>query len=40
ELAALGGQVWMSGADDAAFAELTHRAQILRVTPGRITAAN
>jgi DNA replication and repair protein RecF len=40
ELAALGGQVWMTGADDAAFAELTHRAQILRVTPGHITAAN
>jgi DNA replication and repair protein RecF len=40
ELAAIGGQVWMTGADDAAFTELTHRAQILRVTPGRITAAN
>ncbi|MEA2842238.1 MAG: replication and repair protein RecF [Methylobacteriaceae bacterium] len=40
ELAAIGGQVWMTGADDAALTELTHRAQILRVTPGRITAAN
>jgi DNA replication and repair protein RecF len=40
ELMGLGGQVWMTGADDAAFAELTHRAQILRVTPGRISAAN
>jgi DNA replication and repair protein RecF len=40
ELVGLGGQVWMTGADDAAFTELTHRAQILRVTPGRITAAN
>ena len=40
ELAAIGGQVWMTGADDAAFSELTHRAQILRVTPGRITPAN
>ncbi|MEA2833317.1 MAG: hypothetical protein QOG66_1519, partial [Methylobacteriaceae bacterium] len=33
-------QVWMTGADDAAFSELAHRAQILRVTSGRITAAN
>jgi DNA replication and repair protein RecF len=40
ELAAIGGQVWMTGADDAAFAELAHRAQILRVTPGHIAAAN
>jgi DNA replication and repair protein RecF len=40
ELAALGGQVWMTGADEAAFAELAHRAQILRVTPGRISPAN
>ena len=40
ELASLGGQVWMTGADDAAFAELAHRAQILRVTPGRISSAN
>jgi DNA replication and repair protein RecF len=40
ELASLGCQVWMSGADDAPFTELAHRAQILRVTPGRITSAN
>jgi DNA replication and repair protein RecF len=40
ELASLGGQVWMTGADDAAFTELAHRAQILRVTPGRIATAN
>jgi DNA replication and repair protein RecF len=39
ELARIGGQVWMTGADDAAFAELAHRAQILRVTPGRIASA-
>jgi DNA replication and repair protein RecF len=39
ELAAIGGQVWMTGADDAAFTELAHRAQILRVTPGRIASA-
>jgi DNA replication and repair protein RecF len=40
ELAAIGGQIWMTGADDAAFAELDHRAQILRVTRGRIASAN
>jgi DNA replication and repair protein RecF len=40
ELARIGGQVWMTGADEAAFADLAGRAQILRVTPGRITAAN
>jgi DNA replication and repair protein RecF len=40
ELVGLGGQVWMTGADDAAFAELTDRAQILRVTPGRISRGN
>jgi DNA replication and repair protein RecF len=39
ELARIGGQVWMTGADDAAFAELAGRAQILRVTPGRIASA-
>jgi DNA replication and repair protein RecF len=39
ELAAIGGQVWMTGADDAAFAELAGRAQVLRVTPGRIASA-
>jgi DNA replication and repair protein RecF len=39
ELQRIGGQVWMTGADDAAFAELAHRAQILRVTPGRIASA-
>ncbi len=40
ELAALGGQVWMTGADESAFAELIGRAQILRVTPGHIARAN
>ena len=40
ELARIGGQVWMTGADEAAFAELADRAEILRVTPGRIAAAN
>ncbi|MCB1545723.1 MAG: DNA replication/repair protein RecF [Methylobacteriaceae bacterium] len=36
ELARLGGQAWLTGADPAAFADLAGRAQILRVTPGRI----
>ena len=36
ELATLPGQVWMTGADEAAFAPLEGRAQRLRVTPGRV----
>lgn len=36
ELARLGGQAWLTGADPAAFGDLAGRAQILRVTPGRI----
>ena len=36
ELARLGGQAWLTGADPAAFADLAGRAQVLRVTPGRI----
>jgi DNA replication and repair protein RecF len=39
ELAALGGQVWMTGADEAVFLELTSRAEIFHVTPGRIAPA-
>ena len=35
----LGGQVWMTGADPLAFAGLEGRAEILSVTPGRITRA-
>ena len=35
-LEALGGQVWMTGADEAAFADLRGRAAFLRVTPGRV----
>ena len=35
----IGGQVWMSGADAAVFAELHGRAQMLRVAPGRIVPA-
>lgn len=32
----LGAQVWMTGADPAAFAEIAGRAEILEVTPGRV----
>ncbi|WP_246657160.1 DNA replication/repair protein RecF [Methylocystis sp. B8] len=39
ELQALGGQVWMTGADPALFEPLWGRAELLLVTPGRITSA-
>ena len=35
-LCELGGQVWMTGADPQAFADLTGRAALLHVSPGRI----
>jgi DNA replication and repair protein RecF len=35
-LEALGGQVWMTGADPGLFAELVGRADVLQVSPGRI----
>jgi DNA replication and repair protein RecF len=35
-LGVLGGQVWLTGADPGTFAELESRAQLLRVTPGKI----
>jgi DNA replication and repair protein RecF len=35
-LAKLGGQIWLTGADPATFAEIGSRAQLLRVTAGRI----
>jgi DNA replication and repair protein RecF len=35
----IGGQVWMTGADPQAFAELAGRAEILTVSPGRIVTA-
>jgi DNA replication and repair protein RecF len=35
-LAELGGQVWMTGADPQAFADLAHHAIQLHVSPGRI----
>src|SRR5580692_1627873 len=36
ELEELGAQVWMTGADPAAFAEIEPQAQIFEVAPGRI----
>lgn len=36
-LESLGGQVWMTGADETLFAELDGRADLLHVAPGRIT---
>jgi DNA replication and repair protein RecF len=36
ELEKLGAQVWMTGADPAAFAEIKNRAQVFQVTPGRV----
>jgi DNA replication and repair protein RecF len=39
ELQALGGQIWMTGADPALFEPLRGRAELLLVTPGQITSA-
>jgi DNA replication and repair protein RecF len=36
ELARLGAQVWMTGADPAAFAELEQHAEVFEVSPGRV----
>jgi DNA replication and repair protein RecF len=36
ELERLGAQVWMTGADPAAFTELERRAQVFEVAPGRV----
>jgi DNA replication and repair protein RecF len=36
EAAEIGAQVWMTGADPAAFADVAGQAQVLEVTPGRI----
>jgi len=38
-LGGLGAQVWMTGADPAAFAEIAASAQVLEVAPGRIAPA-
>jgi DNA replication and repair protein RecF len=39
-LAALGGQVWMTGADPAAFAELSGRAEMFLIRPGSAARVN
>jgi DNA replication and repair protein RecF len=36
EIDALGAQVWMTGADPAAFSEIEPRAQVFEVSPGRV----
>jgi len=36
-LARLGAQVWMTGADPAAFVDIAARAQVFEVTPGHVT---
>ena len=36
ELDGLGAQVWMTGADPAAFVEIEPRAQVFQVSPGRV----
>lgn len=36
ELEKLGAQVWMTGADPAAFADIEARAQVFQVTPGNV----
>ena len=38
-LGRLGAQVWMTGADPAAFAEITSRADVFSVSPGSVTRA-
>jgi DNA replication and repair protein RecF len=37
-LAELGAQVWMTGADPQAFADIAHAAQIVDVIPGRLAS--
>ena len=39
-LASLGAQVWMTGADPAAFGDIAGRARMLEVRPGTISPAN
>ena len=36
ELETLGAQVWMTGADPAAFAEIEARAEVFEVSPGQV----
>jgi DNA replication and repair protein RecF len=37
-LSGLGAQVWMTGADPAAFGDIVGRAQVFEISPGQITA--
>lgn len=39
-LAALGAQVWMTGADPAAFGDIVDRAQVFLVSPGQVEPAH
>jgi DNA replication and repair protein RecF len=39
-LARLGAQVWMTGADPAAFADIAARAQVFEVSPGQVRRRN
>ena len=39
-VARLDAQVWMTGADPAAFADIAARAQVFEVTPGRLARRN
>jgi DNA replication and repair protein RecF len=36
-LSALGAQVWMTGADPAAFGDIAGRADLFTVEPGKVT---
>jgi DNA replication and repair protein RecF len=38
EIDTLGAQVWMTGADPAAFAEVADRAQVFEISPGKVTS--
>jgi DNA replication and repair protein RecF len=38
ELAQLGAQVWMTGADSAAFTDVSDSASIFDVSPGQVAA--
>jgi DNA replication and repair protein RecF len=40
ELAALGAQVWMTGADRSLFGEITRRAEFFAVRPGQVSREN
>jgi len=40
ELAALGAQVWMTGADRTSFSEITRRAEFFSIRPGQINREN